>query len=416
VRHERAKLEAELELERKNNRETQAKLQEAEGLAAWKEEDLKHLQEDLAEARAGETQAKQDFEDAMAEVEGKLAEASAAMEQRLQGADQQVAEANQAAELHEARAEAAEEQVRTLLEELAQLKQTMSNAPAESKNGALLLQLDGQSNTDLAEEAVQQTDRENARWVKHLDIEAQKKISVWNHLVEAIREDISYEPGASVTTTTSSLRNTPRLGSTRLPHRRRFLCERVQHSILTDHLNAIQTHRRARTADLVKVDYKALLQKARAEALDSSDFVDMCGLDRQGRPVVTIPVANLNRSASDLDMVLRSMVLFLDAIVEVDYVLVLFLTERDGGSSPGLSVLQEFHKLLPRSYKKHVKQVFLVHASWQSKVYVNLIRPFVSSKVFKKVIHAERLSDLYAHIDKSEVCVPMYVQSADREM
>merc|ERR1712046_134799 len=121
------------------------------------------------------------------------------------------------------------------------------------------------------------------------------------------------------------------------------------------------------------------IQKARAEALDSSEFVDVGGLDRDGRPVVTIPVANLDRSASDLDMVLRSMVWFLDAIVEVDYVLVLFLTERDGGSTPGLSVLQEFHKLLPRTYKKHIKQVFLVHASWQSKVYVNLIRPFVSS-------------------------------------
>ena len=93
-------------------------------------------------------------------------------------------------------------------------------------------------------------------------------------------------------------------------------------------------------------------------------------------------------------MVCLLQVWFLDAIVEVDYVLVLFLTERDGGSTPGLSVLQDFHKLLPRSYKKHVKQVFLVHASWQSKVYVNLIRPFVSLKVFKKVVHAETFPSL----------------------
>ena len=56
----------------------------------------------------------------------------------------------------------------------------------------------------------------------------------------------------------------------------------------------------------------------------------------------------------------------------------------------------------------------MVHASWQSKVYVNLIRPFVSSKVFKKVVHAERVAELYKYMGKEEVKVPEYVSEADK--
>ena len=66
--------------------------------------------------------------------------------------------------------------------------------------------------------------------------------------------------------------------------------------------------------------------------------------------------------------------------------------------------------------KKHMKEIYLIHASWQSKVYLNLIRPFVSNKVFKKVVHAEKLEQLYDHIDQTEILVPPFVQEADDAM
>lgn len=396
-------LESQLEHEKSMHQKCVEKLREAEARAEWAEEETRRLGEDLTEAQAGEHTAKQNFEDVMIEVEGKLRATSTAMEQRIQQSDQQVLEARQGAE-------AALEREQFALAELANLKESAALETKPGIDGALTLRLDAASTAK--PEIGLQTSPDDARWRSHFEREASRRVSAWNELVAAVNEDMSVDTGSA--SAAAALRSTPRLSSSRLPHRRAFLCERVQCAVLTEHMNAIRENHAQRTAYTGKAEYRAMIQKARTEALDSSEFVDVGGVDRYGRPVVSIPVANLDRSASDLDMVLRSMVWFLDAIVEVDYVLVLFLTERDGGSTPGLSVLQDFHKLLPRSYKKHVKQVFLVHASWQSKVYVNLIRPFVSLKVFKKVVHAETLADLFEHIDDTEVAIPQYVIDADR--
>lgn len=276
--------------------------------------------------------------------------------------------------------------------------------------GAMNLELG--SAMELSEAEVAEAAEGDLRWEPYFRNETSKRIAAWNDLVLTLQEEMSQEGSGSIL----GLKSTPRIGSSKWPYRRAFLCEKVQHALLTEHANSIQDNRTRRTECTGKAEYRTMLQKARSEALDSSEFVDVSGLDRHSRPVVTIPVANLDRSASDLQMVLRSMVLFLDSVVEVDYVLVLFLTERDGGSTPGLSILQEFHKMLPRSYKKHMKEIYLIHASWQSKVYLNLIRPFVSNKVFKKVVHAEKLEQLYDHIDQTEILVPPFVQEADDAM
>ena len=60
--------------------------------------------------------------------------------------------------------------------------------------------------------------------------------------------------------------------------------------------------------------------------------------------------------------------MFLDALVRSEYSVVLYLTELEGSSMPGLTVLQSFHKSLPRDFKKNIKEILLVHSTWQTKV------------------------------------------------
>ena len=67
-------------------------------------------------------------------------------------------------------------------------------------------------------------------------------------------------------------------------------------------------------------------------------------------------------------------------------------------------------------FKKNMKRLLLVHASWSSKVYTGIIRPFVSSKVFEKVVYCERLTDLYLHIDRNALHIWDYVQCVDNKM
>ena len=101
-------------------------------------------------------------------------------------------------------------------------------------------------------------------------------------------------------------------------------------------LQALQSCEGRVERDQGSVEYRALLSQARAEALDSRDFVNLSGVDKEGRPVVCISVANIDRGAQDVDMVLRAMVLFLDAAVRSEYTVVLYLTEQDQCGMPGM--------------------------------------------------------------------------------
>jgi len=409
-------MEAKLQAMLKEKEGFESRLREAESRAEWAEEEGRRLGIELSQAQEGELSANQNFEDAMIEVEQKLNATSLQMEERIVQSDQLVNEAREEARLQGEREEAAREELEISKEIIEQLTAELEGASIEGAsketNGGsggmppagspATLSLSRLSPPIEQPGGLAASSAEDVRWRGHWEAEASKRVQTWNQLVLVLRADMGDMGG----TETGG-------GDTKDA----FFRERLHRATLSEHTAALRENRERRTESTTeRSEYRGMLAKARLESLDSRDFVNVSGLDVQGRPVVSIPVANLDRSASDLDMVLRSMVLFLDPVVEVDYVLVLYLTERDGGSTPGLSVLQDFHKMLPRSYKKHMKQIFLVHASWQSKVYLNLIRPFVSSKVFKKVVHAERTEELYKHMDRGEITIPEFVLEADRAL
>ncbi|KAJ3344360.1 hypothetical protein HDU93_000150 [Gonapodya sp. JEL0774] len=136
------------------------------------------------------------------------------------------------------------------------------------------------------------------------------------------------------------------------------------------------------------------------------------GTDNESRPVLICPLVNLPPlSSTDLDRLIPMMLDQTDTLVQDDYTIVLFA----GGAStmPGAMWFVRAYQNLERKYKKNLKKLLIVHASYWVKLLLQVFAPIVSQKFAKKIYWCDDIASLATHLPISSLNIPIAIRELD---
>ena len=106
----------------------------------------------------------------------------------------------------------------------------------------------------------------------------------------------------------------------------------------------------------------------------------------------------------------------MDTMVESDYTIVYLHFGVSKENKPKLSWLKKMHGSFDRRYKKHLKALYIVHASMFVKVVMKAVTAFTSSKFRKKIHYITDLSQIQANVHLDKLGIPPIVKTHDAEV
>ncbi|CXI73450.1 rhoGAP GTPase, putative [Plasmodium berghei] len=152
----------------------------------------------------------------------------------------------------------------------------------------------------------------------------------------------------------------------------------------------------------ILLEYEKLLKKSQSENFDelyNTDLLKTIGKDGYGSHIVLLIPCFIISSGADPEKTLRYVIMTLDPIVKENYVLVLCETHTNWLSNMVYGYAKQWYDTLPRTYKKNLKKLYLVHSGFFSKSLLTILTPFVSTKFWKKVEYIEKLEDLFLKLN-----------------
>eukprot|EP00762_Andalucia_godoyi_P000418 ANDGO_03033.mRNA.1 Protein GDAP2 homolog len=161
--------------------------------------------------------------------------------------------------------------------------------------------------------------------------------------------------------------------------------------------------------------YSTVLNRSRKHApyrdLEDMRFLVPSGVDKEGRPVVVFTAALFRPEEIDLERVRLYFVHTLDSIVEKDYVMVVLQAGVTAANKVPFSFLRNTYKVLSRKYKKNLKALYIVQPTGWTRFVLSFAKPFVSSKVWKKVFKLADVEDLWrsGFMEREQVTIPKFL-------
>lgn len=162
--------------------------------------------------------------------------------------------------------------------------------------------------------------------------------------------------------------------------------------------------------------YETLLKKARTE--DLTDIASLrclyrSGVDRHGRPVIVFVGSNFSVRDVDVQRALLYMVKVMDAVVDSPYVVVYFHTLTSGANHPPMNYLKYAYSMLDNRYKKNLKNFYIIHPTWWSKLATWFFTTFTASDIKRKVHSLSGVQYLYTKINPDQLDVPQFIHEYD---
>jgi len=165
------------------------------------------------------------------------------------------------------------------------------------------------------------------------------------------------------------------------------------------------------------------------ERIDRYSIVNVCGTDKMGRPIIVVSASKL----PDVDEILKEKEFFknhqhffetllevlsttLEQYVEAEYTLVYLHHGLRSTSQPSYNWLVKLYNMLDRKFKKNLKALYIVHPTSFIKFLWHFLKPFISSKVNKKVTYCSNLSELAFHIELDLLQIPDMVKQHDSQL
>ncbi|XP_005090009.1 protein GDAP2 homolog isoform X2 [Aplysia californica] len=174
------------------------------------------------------------------------------------------------------------------------------------------------------------------------------------------------------------------------------------------------------TAEAKKLEvrrrYDRLLQRAKSEDLtDVAAYhcLYRTGVDHFGRPIVVFVGKNYPAQTADPEKVLLYLIRVMDPVVETDFVLVYFHTLTSGANQPPMNYLKMVYSFLDHRYKKNLKQFYIVHPTWWSKLATWFFTTFTASDIKPKVHSLKGVQFLYSKMSPDQIDIPQFVHEHD---
>ncbi|CAL8075353.1 unnamed protein product [Calicophoron daubneyi] len=104
----------------------------------------------------------------------------------------------------------------------------------------------------------------------------------------------------------------------------------------------------------------------------------------------------------------------LEQYVSSDYCVIYFHFGLTRSNKPSFGWLVQAYRTLDRNFRKNLKALYIVHPTTGIKILWALFKPFVSSKMSRKVMYIEQLKDLEEYLFLNQLPVPRRVIDFDK--
>ncbi|GAM24981.1 hypothetical protein SAMD00019534_081560, partial [Acytostelium subglobosum LB1] len=160
-------------------------------------------------------------------------------------------------------------------------------------------------------------------------------------------------------------------------------------------------------AELVETteEYRSLMDRAQLEDFNDIEALQcffQVGTDtHDGSPVFLLIGSSLPVGKEGLNKLLAYMCKLLEPIVTgSQYTLVYSHHLLSADSTPDRAWLMNTYNLLPRNYKKNLKNMYIIHPSTWLRMMFMALSPFMSEKVWNKVVYIDYLQELPNTLNK----------------
>ncbi|KAF9527505.1 hypothetical protein CPB83DRAFT_855894 [Crepidotus variabilis] len=134
-------------------------------------------------------------------------------------------------------------------------------------------------------------------------------------------------------------------------------------------------------------------------------MIFQAGVDYETRPMVVLNASALpDPQYASYDLLLERILSHLNLYVEADYTVVFFAA--GSRHTPSWNWVWKAYRSLNRKYRKNLKQLYIVHSSFFTKMLFSLAGAIISPKFFRKISYIDTLSELAEYVPITQIDIP----------
>ncbi|KAL9225896.1 hypothetical protein vseg_001771 [Gypsophila vaccaria] len=159
---------------------------------------------------------------------------------------------------------------------------------------------------------------------------------------------------------------------------------------------------------------------AKANSTNLSEIAEMKivyrgGVDSEGCPVMVVVGAHFLLRCLDLERFILYVVKEFEPIIQKPYSIVYFHSAASLQPQPDLGWMRRLQQILGRKHQRNLQAIYVLHPTFGLKAAIFALQTFVD-KVWKKVVYADRLLQLFRYVPREQLTIPDFVFQHDLEV
>lgn len=159
----------------------------------------------------------------------------------------------------------------------------------------------------------------------------------------------------------------------------------------------------------------------KANSLNLSEIAEMKivyrgGVDSEGRPVMVVVGAHFLLRCLELERFVLHVIKEFEPLIQKPFTIVYFHSAASLQLQPDLGWMRRLQQILGRKHQRNLHAIYVLHPTFHLKATVFALQMFVDSVVWKKVVYADRLLQLFRYVPREQLTIPDFVFQHDLEV
>ncbi|CAN6844043.1 hypothetical protein Bca4012_049799 [Brassica carinata] len=160
---------------------------------------------------------------------------------------------------------------------------------------------------------------------------------------------------------------------------------------------------------------------AKANSLNLSEIAEMKivyrgGVDTEGHPVMVVVGAYFLLRCLDLERFVLYVIKEFEPLIQKPYSIVYFHSAASLQVLPDLGWMKRLQQILGRKHQRNLQEIYVLHPTFHLKATIVAMQLFVDNVVWKKVVYADRLLQLFKYVPREQLTIPDFVFQHDLEV
>jgi hypothetical protein len=161
---------------------------------------------------------------------------------------------------------------------------------------------------------------------------------------------------------------------------------------------------------------QCLMEQTLTKPVLFSFFSYRGGVDTEGHPVMVVVGAHFLLRCLDLERFVLYVIKEFEPVIQKPYSIVYFHSAASLQVQPDLGWMKRLEQILGRKHQRNLQAIYVLHPTFHLKATILTMQFFVDNVVWKKVVYADRLLQLFKYVPREQLTIPDFVFQHDLEV